>query len=96
MQLGSIKEVDGRRVICNREAQCVKSHVQLGPADVTPHVDWAAADGVTAVLKQFMQRRQHSWLTGLHVEDDLQQVTHPAELSWKKLLSERPWSKLML
>ena len=74
--------------MCSRTAQCVASHLQLGPADVTSHVNGAAADGVAAVLKQFMQRRQHCRLTGLHVENDLQQVTHPAELSWEKLFGE--------
>lgn len=95
MQLGSKKEADGRRVICNRVAQCVKSHVQLRPADVTPHVDWAAADSVAGVLKQFMQRRQHCRLTGLQVEDDLQPEIPPSELSWEKRLSKCPWSNLM-
>ena len=81
--------------MCNHVVQCVVSHLQLRPADVTPHVDRAAADGVAAVLKHLVQRRQHWRLTGLHVEDELQQVTH-SELSWQKLLSECPWSKSLL
>ena len=46
-------------------------HLQLVPADVTAHVDWAAADGAAAVLKQLVQRRQHWLITCLHVEDQL-------------------------
>ncbi len=91
-----MNKADGGRGICNGKAHCVVSHLQLGPADVTSHVDGAAADGVAAVLKQFMQRRQHCRLTGLQVEDELQGVTHPSKLSWQKLLSECPWSRLML
>ena len=90
MWMASMEEADGRRGMCNCVAQCVASHLQLGPADVTPHVDRAAADGVAAVLKHLVQRRQHWRLTGLHVENELQQVTYSSELSWQKLLSECP------
>ena len=84
-------EVDGIRGICN----WVASHLQLGPIDVAPHVDWAAADGAAAVLKQFVHRRQHCRLTCLHVEDHLQRGTHPTSRSWNKPLGECLWSNYM-